>query len=161
MRAYVGLGSNVGDRLENLKRAVASMRSNGLKVTATSSVYETDPVGPPQPDFLNAAVEIDCDLPAAEIVSVLKRIEVTNGREQTQRWGPREIDLDLLLLGDQMVSEQGVTVPHPELTNRPFALVPVLELDPDLELPSGEPLEAFCETDPPGVRWFSDPASIA
>lgn len=161
MKAYVGLGSNVGDRLENLKRAVASMRSIGLKVMATSSVYETDPVGPPQPDFLNAAVEIDCDLPAAEIVSVLKGIEVTNGREQTQRWGPREIDLDLLLLGDQMVSEQGVTVPHPELTNRPFALVPVLELDPDLELPSGEPLEAFCETDPPGVKLFSDPASIA
>ncbi|MEX2587137.1 MAG: 2-amino-4-hydroxy-6-hydroxymethyldihydropteridine diphosphokinase [Actinomycetota bacterium] len=160
MKAYVGLGSNLGDRLENLKRAVAEMRACGLDVLAASSVYETDPVGPPQPDFLNAAVEIDCDLPAGGIVPLLKNVEAKIGRGKAERWGPREIDLDLLLLGDQTVSEPGVTVPHPELTNRPFALVPVLELDPDLELPSGEPLEAFCESDPPGVKLFSDPAGI-
>lgn len=160
MKVYVGLGSNLGDRLENLKSAVASMRSRGLKVMATSSVYETDPVGPPQPDFLNAAVEIETDLEAGEIVALLKEIEAANGRQETERWGPREIDLDLLLLDGRVISEGGITVPHPELTNRPFALVPVLELDPDLELPSGEPLEAFCETNPEGVKLFSDPASI-
>lgn len=160
MKVYVGLGSNVGDRLENLKRAVASMRSRGLNVLATSSVYETDPVGPPQPDFLNAAVEIESDLEAGEIVALLKEIEAANGRQKTERWGPREIDLDLLLLDGQVISEGGITVPHPELTNRPFVLVPVLELDPDLELPSGEPLEAFCEVNPEGVNFFSDPASI-
>lgn len=161
MKAYVGLGSNLGDRLDNLKRAVASMRSSGLRVEAVSSVYQTDPVGPPQPDFLNAAVVIDSDLQADEIVSVLKKIEAQVGRQETERWGPREIDLDLLLLGDKMIDEAATTVPHPELTNRPFALVPVLELDPDLELPSGEPLEAFCESNPPGVEFFSDPASIS
>lgn len=161
MKAYVGLGSNLGDRLDNLRRAVASMRSSGLRVEAVSSVYQTDPVGPPQPDFLNAAVVIDSDLQAAEIVSVLKKIEAQVGRQETERWGPREIDLDLLLLGDKMIDEPATTVPHPELTNRPFALVPVLELDPHLELPSGEPLEAFCESNPPGVELFSDPASIS
>lgn len=160
MKAYVGLGSNIGDRLDNLKRAVASMRARGLNVLATSSVYQTDPIGPPQPDFLNAAVEIESDLEARDMVALLKEIEAANGREQTERWGPREIDLDLLLLDGQVISESGITVPHPELTNRPFVLVPVLELDPDLELPSGEPLEAFCEANPAGVEFFSDPASI-
>lgn len=161
MKAYVGLGSNLGDRLDNLRTAVESMRANGLKVLGASSVYSTDPVGPPQPDFLNAAVEIDTDLEAAEIVSLLKKVEQEIGRRSTERWGPREIDLDLLLLGDRTVDEGGIRVPHPELTNRPFALVPVLELDADLELPSGEPLEAFCEKNPPGVSWFSGPDSIA
>lgn len=160
MKAYIGLGSNLGDRLENLNRAVSGLRSAGLEVLGTSSVYETDPVGPPQPDFLNAAVQVDSDREAAEIVTLLKKIEGEIGRRRTERWGPRAIDLDLLLLGDRTVDEPGVTVPHPELTNRPFVLVPLLELDPDLELPSGEPLEAFCEKDPPGVRVFAGPDSI-
>lgn len=159
-RAYVGLGSNLGDRLDNLKRAVELMLEKGLSVMEASSVYETDPVGPPQPDFLNAAVAVDCDLPPAELVAVLKQVEAEIGREQSERWGPRVIDLDLLLYGEQTVAEPDVTVPHAELTNRAFALVPVLEIDDDVELPSGEPLSAFCERDPEGIKVFAPPGSL-
>jgi 2-amino-4-hydroxy-6-hydroxymethyldihydropteridine diphosphokinase len=159
-RAYIGLGSNLGDRLDNLKRAVELMLEKGLAVMEASSVYETDPVGPPQPDFLNAAVAVDCDLPPAELVAVLKQVESEIGREQSERWGPRVIDLDLLLYGEESVSEPGVTVPHAELTNRAFALVPILEIDNDVELPSGEPLSAFCEKDPEGIAVYAPPGTL-
>jgi 2-amino-4-hydroxy-6-hydroxymethyldihydropteridine diphosphokinase len=159
-RAFVGLGSNLGDRLGNLASAVRGLKARGIDVVAASSVYETDPVGPPQPDYLNAAVAVSSDLPATELVAVLKQVEADIGREQTERWGPRIIDLDLLLYGDQTVGEPGVTVPHPELTNRAFALVPVLEIDDDVELPSGEPLSVFCEKNPPGIRLFAPPDQL-
>jgi 2-amino-4-hydroxy-6-hydroxymethyldihydropteridine diphosphokinase len=159
-RAYVGLGSNLGDRLDNLQRAVELLLEKGLSVMEASSVYETDPVGPPQPDFLNAAVAVDCDLPPAELVGVLKQVEAEIGREQSERWGPRVIDLDLLLYGEETVAEPGVTVPHAELTNRAFALVPILEIDDDVELPSGEPLSAFCEKDPQGIKVYAPPGSL-
>lgn len=159
-RAYVGLGSNLGDRLDNLQRAIELLLEKGLAVMEASSVYETDPVGPPQPDFLNAAVAVDCDLPPSELVAVLKQVEAEIGREQSERWGPRVIDLDLLLYGEETVSEPGLTVPHAELTNRAFALVPVLEIDDDVELPSGEPLSAFCEKDPEGIKVYAPPGSL-
>lgn len=159
-RAYVGLGSNLGDRLDNLKRAVELLLEKGLSVMEASSVYETDPVGPPQPDFLNAAVVVDCDLPPVELVGLLKQVEAEIGREQSERWGPRVIDLDLLLYGEESVSKPGVTVPHAELTNRAFALVPILEIDDDVELPSGEPLSAFCEKDPEGIQVYAPPGSL-
>jgi len=158
--AYVGLGSNIGDRLAHLKAAVQALESRGIVVKEASSVYETDPVGPPQPDFLNAAVALEADLPPVELVAALKQVEAEIGRQQAERWGPRVIDLDLLLYGEQTVSEPGITVPHPELTNRAFALVPVLEMDGDVELPSGEPLSAFCEKDPAGIRIFAPPDSL-
>jgi len=159
-RAYVGLGSNIGDRLAHLKAAVQALESRGIVVEEASSVYETDPVGPPQPDFLNAAVALGAGLPPVELVAALKEVEAEIGRQQAERWGPRVIDLDLLLYGEQTVAEPGITVPHPELTNRAFALVPVLEIDGDVELPSGEPLSAFCEKDPAGIRMFAPPDSL-
>lgn len=159
-RAFVGLGSNLGDRLDNLKRAVEALLEKGLAVMEASSVYETDPVGPPQPDYLNAAVAVDCHLLPAQLVAVLKLVEAEIGREQSERWGPRVIDLDLLLFGEETVAEPGLTVPHAELTNRAFAMVPILEIDNDVELPSGEPLSAFCEKDPAGIRAYAPPSSL-
>lgn len=159
-RAFVGLGSNLGDRLEHLKTAVEILKAKGVAVMEASSVYETDPVGPPQPDFLNAAVAVQTDLPPAELVAVLKQVEAEIGRQQTEKWGPRVVDLDLLLYGKDTVAEPNLTVPHPELTNRAFALVPILEIDDDVELPSGEPLSAFCEKDPAGIRLFAPPGSL-
>ena len=159
-RAFVGLGSNLGDRLGHLKRAVELLMAEGLAVRQASSVYETDPVGPPQPDYLNAAIAVESHLAPVDLVALLKKVEADIGREQTERWGPRVIDLDLLLYGDQTVAEGGIKVPHPELTNRAFALVPVLEIDEDVELPSGEPLSAFCEKDPAGIRRFAPPGSL-
>lgn len=159
-RAFVGLGSNLGDRLGHLKRAVELLIAEGIAVTGASSVYETDPVGPPQPDYLNAAVAVESHLGPVALVTLLKKVEADIGREQTERWGPRVIDLDLLLFGDESVAEAGIKVPHPELTNRAFALVPVLEIDDDVELPSGEPLSAFCEKDPAGIRLFAPPGDL-
>ena len=155
--AYIGLGSNLGDRLAHLERAVRALGAKGMAVTAVSSVYETDPVGPPQPDFLNAVCAVSTELSPAEVVRALKEAEDEAGREQRERWGPREIDLDLLLYGEETVDEEGVTVPHPELTRRAFVLVPLLEIAPWIDLPSGEPLSAFCERNPKGVRPFPAP----
>lgn len=152
MRAFLGLGSNLGDRLANLVRAVGALNSHGIEVGRVSSVYETDPVGPPQPEFLNAVCEISTDLAPRDLLAVLKSIEKEIGRTHSERWGPREIDLDILLYGQTSIDEPGLVVPHPELTKRDFVLVPLLEIAADLELPSGEPVSAFSTTDHPGVR---------
>ncbi|GAC1370232.1 MAG: 2-amino-4-hydroxy-6-hydroxymethyldihydropteridine diphosphokinase [Actinomycetota bacterium] len=151
-RAFVGLGSNLGDRLGYLRSAVAALEAHGLAPVALSSLYESDPVGPPQPDYLNAVAEVSTPLPARELLETLRAIEVELGRQHTERWGPREIDLDLLLFGEEEIEEPGFRVPHPELTKRSFVLVPLLEIAPDLDLPSGEPVSAFCERQPKGVR---------
>jgi 2-amino-4-hydroxy-6-hydroxymethyldihydropteridine diphosphokinase len=152
VKAFVGLGSNVGDRLEHLRRAVAELQtSDGIEVVATSSVYETDPVGPPQPDFLNAVVEIDTSLAAAELLSRLKAIEQTVGRVARERWGPREVDLDLLLYGDETIDTDDLTVPHPEMYKRAFVVVPLRELDPSLAK----------EIDSTGVRYAHPPNGLS
>ena len=133
MRAFIGLGSNVGDRLDHLRRAVAELAAtDGIEIVATSSVYETDPVGPPQPDFLNAVVEIETMLGPHDLLARLKEIERIVGRAPTERWGPREIDLDLLLYGDVEIDSETLKVPHPEMFQRAFVVVPLRELDPSL-----------------------------
>jgi len=149
--AYLGLGSNLGDRLGYLRAAVAALAERGLPVTAASSVYESDALGPPQPAYLNAVVVVSTDLAPRELLAVLKSVEAELGRHHTEHWGPREIDLDLLLYGDELVAEEGLTIPHPELTRRSFVLLPLLEIAPDLDLPSGEPASAFLERDPQGI----------
>jgi 2-amino-4-hydroxy-6-hydroxymethyldihydropteridine diphosphokinase len=150
--AYIGLGSNLGDRLGNLQAALKALSARGLEQVARSSVYESDALGPPQPDYLNAVVSVPTSLTPRELLEVLLAVEAELGRHRGQRWGPREIDLDLLLYGDEMVEEDGLTVPHPEMTKRSFVLLPLLEIAPDLDLPSGEPAAAFLERDPPGIR---------
>ncbi len=133
MQVFAGLGGNVGDRLAMLKAAVEAMQSDPeIEVVRTSSVYETSPVGPEQPDFLNAVVELDTDLAAAELLARFQAIEVRLGRIRRPRWGPREIDIDLLFYGEETIDEEGITVPHPELGNRAFVLVPLSELAPSL-----------------------------
>lgn len=150
--AYIGLGSNLGDRLGNLQAALKALSARGLEPAARSSVYESDALGPPQPDYLNAVVSVPTSLTPRELLEALLAVEAELGRHRGQRWGPREIDLDLLLYGDEMVEEDGLTVPHPEMTKRSFVLLPLLEIAPDLDLPSGEPATAFLERDPPGIR---------
>jgi len=152
--AYIGLGSNLGDRLGYLQAAVAALSARGLEPDGVSSVYESDALGPPQPDYLNAVVSVSTWLSARELLEALKAIEAELGRQKTERWGPREIDLDLLLYGDEMLEEDGLTIPHPEMTKRSFVLMPLLEIAPGLDLPSGEPAAAFLERDPPGIRRF-------
>jgi 2-amino-4-hydroxy-6-hydroxymethyldihydropteridine diphosphokinase len=140
---YLSLGSNVGDREANLRRAVEALGEHGVEVEAVSSLYETEPVGEilDQPDFLNAAVRIRTELGPEELLDVCKAIEVEEGRMfGAPRHGPRPIDIDVLLLGELEVETDRLTIPHPELTSRRFVLVPLLELDPELALPDGSQL---------------------
>jgi 2-amino-4-hydroxy-6-hydroxymethyldihydropteridine diphosphokinase len=138
LRGYLGLGSNVGDSLANLRAAAAA-----LPVTARSSVYLTEPQGEvvDQPDFLNAAVQIETELGPVELLNCCKQIETDLGREFSQvRHGPRVVDVDLLLLGDISLVSDRLTLPHRDVLTRRFVLVPLLEIDPDLALPDGRRL---------------------
>jgi 2-amino-4-hydroxy-6-hydroxymethyldihydropteridine diphosphokinase len=145
---YLGLGSNVGEREQHLADAIAALREHGVEVEATSSLYETEPVGEflDQPDFLNAAVRIRTTLRPHELLHLCKAIEVELGRVfGGPRHGPRPIDIDLLLLEDITLEDDALTLPHPEVTSRRFVLEPLLELDPDLSLPEGARLDAALE----------------
>ena len=136
-RAYVGLGANVGPREVTTLRAVELLAAaDGVSVVAVSQLRETEPVGVvDQPAFLNAAVAVDTSLDARALLDVLLAIERELGRVRTERWGPRTIDLDLLVFGDETIDEPGLRVPHPRLGERRFALEPLAELAPDLVVP--------------------------
>jgi 2-amino-4-hydroxy-6-hydroxymethyldihydropteridine diphosphokinase len=136
-RAYVGLGANLGSREETLRRAVELLGdADGVEVVAVSELHETDPVGVvDQPRFLNGAVEVDTTRTPRELLDLLLEIERSLGRMRAERWGPRTVDLDLLVYGDEVVDEPGLRVPHPHLHERRFALEPLADLDPELEVP--------------------------
>jgi 2-amino-4-hydroxy-6-hydroxymethyldihydropteridine diphosphokinase len=145
--AFIGLGSNLGDREENVRAALE--RLSELGPLRASTVRETDPVGlTEQPMFLNAVAEVRTDLPARELLASLLAIERDLGRDRTveQRWGPRTIDLDLLLYGGDVIDEPGLTVPHPRLAERLFVLEPLHELAPDLVLPDGRRIKDLLAT---------------
>jgi 2-amino-4-hydroxy-6-hydroxymethyldihydropteridine diphosphokinase len=137
VRAYVGLGSNLGDRESTIRRAVALLdEAPGVDVLAVSTLRETEPWGPvEQPAYLNGAVELETGLGPRELLDVLLEVERSLGRVRAERWGPRTIDLDLLLHGDAVVDEPGLTLPHPHLHERRFALEPLAELAPDAVVP--------------------------
>jgi 2-amino-4-hydroxy-6-hydroxymethyldihydropteridine diphosphokinase len=140
---YLGLGSNVGDRLANLRAARDSLVLHEVAVEASSSVYETAPQGEitEQPDFLNAALRIRTALGPEELLEAAKRVERDLGRDPGgARHGPRAIDVDVLLLADVEYSSDRLSLPHREVASRRFVLEPLLELDPDLTLPDGTPL---------------------
>lgn len=141
MHAYIGLGGNLGDREAMLREAVAALDAEpGIEVVAVSSFRETEPVGDPrQRAFLNAACAVETDLGPRALLERLLAVERRLGRvrDPARRFGPRTIDLDLLLYGDEIADEPGLTVPHPRLAERRFALEPLAELDPGLTLPDG------------------------
>jgi len=145
MRAFVGLGSNLGEREAMIRSALeelAHLPSTTLE--RASSLYDTEPVGDTeQPNFLNAAAQLETELAARQLLWNLLLIERRLGRVRTRHWGPRSIDLDLLLFGDEVHDEPGLQVPHPELIRRSFVLVPLIELDPLIVHPvTGETLIA-------------------
>jgi 2-amino-4-hydroxy-6-hydroxymethyldihydropteridine diphosphokinase len=138
IRAFLGLGSNLGDRLANLQQAVDLLaRMEGLAVLRSSRVYETEPVGPAQPDYLNAVVEVSTSLPAKKLLECCLAVENEMGRLRGERWGPRVIDIDVLTYGREEIDDPGLVVPHPRMHERLFVLAPLLELDPDPHLPAG------------------------
>jgi 2-amino-4-hydroxy-6-hydroxymethyldihydropteridine diphosphokinase len=153
--AYLGLGSNVGDREAHLRAAIAMLAARGVEVEAVSSLYETEPVGEvlDQPDFLNAAVRARTDLGPEALLDLCKEIEVERGRDlDAPRHSQRPLDVDLLLLGDLELSTERLTLPHPQVTSRRFVLTPLLELDPGLALPDGTLLADALAALGPGQR---------
>jgi 2-amino-4-hydroxy-6-hydroxymethyldihydropteridine diphosphokinase len=150
-RAYVGLGANLGPKEVTILRAVDLLgATEGIQVVGLSRLRETDPVGvTDQPMFLNGAVALETDLSPWELLDVLLRVEQELGRVRNdERWGPRTIDLDLLVYGDETVDEPGLRVPHPRLHERRFALEPLADLDPELEVPGLGPVsEALARLD--------------
>jgi 2-amino-4-hydroxy-6-hydroxymethyldihydropteridine diphosphokinase len=135
--AYVGIGANLGPREETLRRAVALLGSaDGVEVVAVSELRETEPVGVvDQPPFLNGAVSLKTTRSPRALLDLLLEIERSLGRVRGERWGPRVVDLDLLVYGNEVVDEPGLRVPHPRLHERRFALEPLADLNPELEIP--------------------------
>lgn len=132
MKAYVGLGSNLGDRAAYLLLGLSALsRLPKTHLLRLSPVYETDPVGPPQPPYLNMVAELETELSPKGLLAEMLRVEKALGRERRERWGPRTLDLDLLLYGDLVLEEAGLSVPHPRLHERAFVLVPLLDLLPE------------------------------
>jgi len=144
---YIGLGGNLGDPVATLTEALARIaRLPGISLDAVSAAYESAPVGlTDQPPFLNAAARLLTDLPLADVLAGLLAIEAELGRVRAVRYGPRTCDLDILLAGDETVDRPGLSVPHPRLAERRFALEPLLELDPALSLPGGPSLSVLLE----------------
>jgi 2-amino-4-hydroxy-6-hydroxymethyldihydropteridine diphosphokinase len=147
--AYIGLGANLGDRLEGLRRAKRLLAETpGVEITGCSSIYETLPVGVngPPGNYLNAVVRVETGLSPRQLLGALRQAEQRLGRCRSRRWGPRTIDLDLLLVARDVIVEEGLVVPHPELIRRSFVLAPLLELSPALRHPvTGLPLVAYFE----------------
>jgi 2-amino-4-hydroxy-6-hydroxymethyldihydropteridine diphosphokinase len=144
-RAYVGVGANLGDREATIRTALAALPG----VVAVSALRETEPVGVvDQPPFLNGAAALETQLSARELLDLLLAVERELGRARGERWGPRTIDLDLLLFGGETIDEPGLTVPHPRLHERRFALEPLVDLDPELAIPGrGRLVELLAELD--------------
>jgi 2-amino-4-hydroxy-6-hydroxymethyldihydropteridine diphosphokinase len=138
-KVYLGLGSNLGDRGQNLRRALSVLdETDGITVRSASSCYETQPVGPVtgQDEFYNAAVEIETTLSPQELLALIKAAEIQLGRVSGERWGPRVIDIDILLWDNNILQQEGLTIPHPEMTTRAFVLAPLAEIAPDVAHPT-------------------------
>ncbi len=155
--AYLGLGSNLGDREDYLRRAVLALAEAAeLCLTGISSVYETEPVGKAdQPPFLNLVLRLETELPPRRLLELCQKVENALGRVREERWGPRTIDIDILLYGRIRVDEPDLVIPHPELPVRAFVLVPLGELEPGVRGPGGNPVVAdLARLDASGVRCY-------
>jgi 2-amino-4-hydroxy-6-hydroxymethyldihydropteridine diphosphokinase len=164
---YLGLGSNVGDRRSHLQAAIEGLWSHGIQVLRSSSVYETEPVevDGEQPEYLNACVHVETPLTPLAALAGCKALEVTLGRELGAGYvhhGPRPIDIDILVLGDEPYEADGLQIPHPRLTSRRFVLVPLLELAPDLIIPGdGAAVAALADLGPgQAVRRAGPPLDV-
>ena len=163
-RAYLGLGSNLGDRLANLQRVVDTLAAQpGVRVLRSSRVYETEPVGgPSQPEYLNAVLEIETNLSPRDLLDACLSAEATLGRVRAERWGPRAIDVDVLTYDHIEIDEPGLSIPHPRMHERGFVLVPLVELDAEPPLPGGRRLATLrlAPSAVLGVRPFAPPLRV-
>lgn len=147
MRAFLGLGSNIGDRRAALRGAVAAMPD----VVAVSPVYETDPVGGPEQDaYFNIVVELDTASTPDELLARCQALEAEAQRVRTIRWGPRTLDVDVLLIADVTIDTEHLTVPHPRMHERNFVMAPLLDLDPTITVAGYDPAAAYGDVTPLG-----------
>lgn len=158
MRAYIGLGSNLDDPLSQVRAALTELaKLPHSALSAVSPLYRTPPLGPAdQPDYINAVAALDTDLEPLALLDQMQRIELHHGRVRgALRWGPRTLDLDLLLYGDRTITSERLTVPHPGLRERPFVIFPLQAIAPGLILPDGTSIaslaEKFAAQEPPQV----------
>lgn len=138
----LALGSNLGDRLEALRSATAALSERGLRFLASSRVWETEAIGGPvgQPAYLNAVIRMSTERSPAEILDLAHEVEDALGRTREVRWGPRTIDVDIVLIDDLVLDDPTLTIPHPRAAERAFVVLPLLDLDPDPVWPTGERL---------------------
>ena len=157
--AYISLGSNMGDRLGHLKDAIDELhKDKQISIKKVSSIYETDPVGyTNQGNFLNIVAKLETDYEAEQLLRKCLQVELQLGRERKIRWGPRTIDLDILLYNQDNIETDDLSVPHPRMHERAFVIIPLLEIEPNIELPAMElPLQKVLEhiPDKEGVRLW-------
>lgn len=135
-RVWLGLGSNLGDKKKQLALALAALDAKGIIIGRKSSLYKSKPWGfKKQPPFINAVAEVFTDLRPQELLSVCQQVEYELGRERLRHWGPRIIDIDILLLGERQIKEDNLQIPHPYITERNFVLLPLSEIEPQLIIP--------------------------
>ena len=157
--AYLSLGSNLDDRLEYLREAIAMLANDEhIIISDVSSVYETDPVGfNDQGKFLNIAAKVSTEYSAYELLKKCQQIELVLGRKRIVRWGPRTIDLDILLFNKENIETENLSVPHPRMQERAFVIIPLVEIEPNIKLPAiDRPLKVILEdiSDKEGVRLW-------
>jgi 2-amino-4-hydroxy-6-hydroxymethyldihydropteridine diphosphokinase len=159
--ATLGLGANLGDRLRSLQSAVDLLAAEGVRAVASSRVWETDPVGgpPDQPPYLNAVILTETQAGPREVLAACNRVEAELGRTREVRWGPRTIDIDVLLYDELIVNEPELTIPHPRMTERSFVVLPLLELDPDPILADGTRILDLA-VDGDGARPYAPPLAL-
>ena len=147
MLAYIGLGSNLNNPKEQIKQALMALDgSEDVSVVGLSSLYQSKPVdGSDQPDYLNAVCKVNTHLTALELLHVCQHIEQSQHRVREKKWRARTIDLDIIIYGAQVIASKQLVVPHPEMMNRHFVLVPLYEIEPDLDVPVLGPLEELMD----------------
>ncbi|CCG19451.1 7, 8-dihydro-6-hydroxymethylpterin-pyrophosphokinase [Taylorella asinigenitalis 14/45] len=142
-KVFIGLGANLGDELSYINKAISKLvECDDIELLATSSVYKTSPVESDGEDYLNAVIQINSSLDPFELLSIMQKIELDLGRQRPYKNAPRTIDLDILLFDDMQIKDDRLTIPHPRITQRAFVLVPLRELNPDLEI-GGQSLETW------------------
>lgn len=161
-RVYIGLGSNLAEPRQQLRAALAALAAlPDSQLTAVSSLYASDPLGPPdQPRYVNAVAALDTALTPLQLLDALQAIELEQGRvRKEQRWGPRTLDLDILLFGQRILDEPRLSVPHYHMHARAFVLYPLAEIAADLQLPDGRPLQSLLAACPyVGLERLAEPA---
>lgn len=147
--AYIGLGSNLEDPMDQVQRAFDELEAlAGTRLLKRSPLYQSRAIGPEQPDYINAVAHLETNLAPLELLDALQAIERTHQRVRLQHWGPRTLDLDLLLYDNETIQHPRLTVPHAYLTQRGFVLYPLADIDPNLHLPDGQSLQALLQQCP-------------